>query len=104
MLTTIDNPYNPFTHFDEWLIYDIGKGYNTCAYLARIVKTSDFFTEKEEEIANENAIDEIISFDPFNLYTKVYSDSSIDSESLVKEETSKETQTKESEKEAVVNE
>ena len=42
MLTTIDNPYNPFTNFDEWWAFDISHGYNTCAYLSRIV---DVFSE-----------------------------------------------------------
>ena len=40
MLTTIDNPYSPFTQFDEWLEFDTLKGYNTCGYLARVAKTS----------------------------------------------------------------
>ena len=41
MLTTIDNPFNPFDQFDEWFAYDVSKGYHTCSYLARIAKTSD---------------------------------------------------------------
>ena len=36
MITTIDNPYNPFTQFDEWYAFDEGKGYCTSGYLARI--------------------------------------------------------------------
>lgn len=31
MLTTIDNPYNPFDKFDEWLDYDLLAGHNCCA-------------------------------------------------------------------------
>ena len=34
MLSTSDNPYNPFTQFKEWYSFDISKGYNTCSYLA----------------------------------------------------------------------
>jgi hypothetical protein len=45
MLTTTDNPFNPFTEYDEWFAYDVSKGYNTCAYLARIVKSSDELSE-----------------------------------------------------------
>ena len=48
MLTTIDNPFNPFENFDSWFLFDVEKGYNSCAYLARIAKTSDEFTEEEE--------------------------------------------------------
>ena len=71
MLTTFDNPFNPFEDFDSWFMFDTEKGYDSCAYLARIVKLSDQFTEKEtcEEI--ERAIDEIIKYDPFNIYTKI---------------------------------
>ena len=27
MLTTIDNPFDPFEQFDEWLMFDKQKGY-----------------------------------------------------------------------------
>ena len=48
MLSTIDNPFNPFENFDSWFLFDVEKGYNSCAYLARITKMSDEFTEDEE--------------------------------------------------------
>lgn len=72
MLTTFDNPYNPFTHFDQWFMFDTEKGYNTCAYLGRIARTSDEMTEEEYNRAIEAAIDEIIKFDFRNIYKKVY--------------------------------
>lgn len=71
MLTTIDNPFNPFTHFDEWLHFDMEKGYNSCAYLARISRTSDELSENDNNLQIEKAIDEIIKFDPLNIYKKV---------------------------------
>lgn len=27
-LTTIDNPYNPFTQFDDWFMFDIEHNYD----------------------------------------------------------------------------
>ena len=36
MLTTFDNPYNPFDDFTLWLMYDKEQGYDTCERLARI--------------------------------------------------------------------
>lgn len=71
MLTTIDNPFNPFENFDSWFLFDVEKGYNSCAYLARIAKTSDEFTEEEEAEEIERAIDEIIKYDFMNIYVKV---------------------------------
>lgn len=72
MLTTIDNPYNPFDDFINWFMFDIEKGYNTCGYLARIAKTSDQFTDKENDEEIERAIDEIIQYDFMNIYKKVF--------------------------------
>lgn len=71
MLTTFDNPFNPFTHFDQWFLFDTEKGYNTCDYLGRIAKTSDEFTDEEYETAIEEAMDEIIKFDFRNIYKKI---------------------------------
>ena len=74
MITTIDNPYNPFTNFDEWNMFDVEKGYYTCNYLARIVQLSDDMTEKEEDAEIERAIDEIIEYNPIPIYKKIYND------------------------------
>lgn len=70
-LTTFDNPYNPFTQFDSWFLFDVEKGYNSCAYLARIAKTSEQLTDEENDEEIENAIDEIIKYDFMNVYKKV---------------------------------
>lgn len=70
-LTTVDNPYSPFTQFNQWFFFDVEKGYNTCSYLARIAKTSDSLSDEENEAEIERAIDEIIKFDFRNIYKKV---------------------------------
>lgn len=74
MLTTFDNPYDPFTHFDEWFAYDIEKGYYSCSRLARIAVISDDMSEKEVNQEVERAIDEIIKYDFLNIYKKVKKD------------------------------
>lgn len=62
-ITTIDNPFNPINEFDEWFNFDsIQKGYNTCQYLARIMKDSDQLSENEQKDEIERAIDEIVEF------------------------------------------
>lgn len=71
MLTTIDNPYDPFTQYDEWYNYDTQKGYHTCAYIDRIAISSSVATPEQEALAVENAIDEILSINALGLYKKV---------------------------------
>lgn len=70
-LTTFDNPYDPFTQFKEWMLFDVEKGYNTCGYLGRITKLSGQFTDDENNDEIERAIDEIIALDFTNRYKKV---------------------------------
>ena len=71
-LTTFDNPFNPITDFDKWFMFDVSKGYNSCGYLGRIAKTSNALSDEENEAEIERAIDEIIKYDLFGIYTKVY--------------------------------
>lgn len=71
MLTTVDNPFDPFEQFTSWFLFDTEKGYNSCSYLARIARTSDQFTEEENDKEVERAIDEIIKNDFMNIYKKV---------------------------------
>ena len=70
-LTTIDNPFDPFTQFDDWFLFDNEKGYNSCSRLDRIVRVSDEMSETEVNEEIERAIDEIIKYDFLNVYKKV---------------------------------
>ncbi len=70
-LTTFDNPFDPFEQFDSWFQFDIENGYNSCGYLSRIAKTSSRLTDEENDREIERAIDEIIKYDPMNIYRKV---------------------------------
>lgn len=72
MLTTFDNPFDPFEQFSQWRLFDIEKGYYTCEYLARIAHFTDDMSQKEIDSENERAIDEIIKIDPLNIYKKVW--------------------------------
>ena len=71
MITTFDNPFDPFEQFLSWFMYDVEKGYQTCSYLGRIARTSDRLSEEENNLEIERAIDEIIKYDFQNLYKKV---------------------------------
>ena len=72
MLTTVDNPYNPFEQFTSWLLFDKEKGYDTCEYLARIANITDDLSQKEIDAEVERAIDEIILYNPLDIYRKVW--------------------------------
>lgn len=74
MLTTFDNPYNPFDDFTLWLLYDKEQGYNTCEKLARIAKLSDDMSQDEIDAETDRAMDEIIFYDFLNIYKKVWKD------------------------------
>ena len=71
MLTTLDNPFDPFLDFDRWYSFDVEKGYHTCGYLARIAKSSDDLSDAEQEYEQEAAIDEIVELNILGIYKKV---------------------------------
>lgn len=71
MLTTNDNPYDPFDQFDDWFRFDEQAGYHTCSYLGRIARVSDEMSEEEVLAEQERAIDEILQYDFANIYHKV---------------------------------
>lgn len=70
-VTTLDNPFDYFTQFDEWYAFDTQKGYNTCSYIARIAKTSSEMSEKDYEEAVNDAVDEILRLNITGNYKKV---------------------------------
>ena len=70
-LTTFDNPFNPFSDFTQWFLYDEKKGYHSTAYLGRLARTSDQLSEEENDKETERAIDEIIKYDELGIYKKI---------------------------------
>lgn len=71
MLTTVDNPFDPSTDYDEWDAFDRAHGYNTSGLLARIVVTSDQLSDEDQSEAIEQAIDEIVSENSLGIYRKI---------------------------------
>ena len=81
MLTTIDNPFNPFEDYKSWLSYDKGKGYDSAEKVARYVDflmqkedISDELSDYEETKLIDRAIDVIIKRDFLHIYQKVEQD------------------------------
>ena len=71
MLTTTDNPFDPFEQFTSWLLFDIEKGYNTCERLAKFAQLSDDMTQKEVDEEIERAMRQMIELDFLNIYILV---------------------------------
>lgn len=71
MLSTIDNPYSPFTQFDEWKAFDESKGYFTCEYLARIANTSSELPDDISDKAIDDAINDICRLNVLGIYRRV---------------------------------
>ena len=75
MLTTFDNPFNPFTHFDEWNAYDMMMGYHTLSFLARVAQVSTEISEPDQQLAIQLAIEEIVEENVSGMWRKVTRDS-----------------------------
>jgi hypothetical protein len=70
MLTTVDNPYDPFTEFESWFAFDEQSGYHTCGLLGRLALTSVDLSEEENILEINHAIDNILNLFP-NMYKVV---------------------------------
>ena len=71
MLTTVDNPFDPFEQFTSWFLFDVEKGYNSCGKLARIANVSESMSETEFNNEIDSAIDKLIKVDFLDIYKKV---------------------------------
>jgi len=74
MLTTVDNPYDPFTQWDEWFQWDQRAGYHTPGLLARVALVSNDLSEADQHIAVQDAIDEIVKENVLGVFRKVKRD------------------------------
>ena len=74
-LSTIDNPFNPATQFDDWYAFDVQKGYNTCALLNRVVESEhesfDKLSYYEQSLVLSDVIDSIVNEDLLGIYMKL---------------------------------
>jgi hypothetical protein len=71
LLTTFDNPFDPFDEFKAWYSWDISAGYHTLSLLARIINTSYELSEADELLAHEQAVDEIVRENVSGMHRKV---------------------------------
>lgn len=71
MLTTYDNPYDPFTQWDEWYAWDANAGYYTPGLLDRVARTSYELSDVDQHVAIQQAIDEVVRENVFGMHRKV---------------------------------
>lgn len=72
LLSTIDNPINPFEDFKQWLVWDTSiLGHNTCGVVATHCNTGIDASEEESAKDYEQACDDIILHDAAGIFIKV---------------------------------
>jgi hypothetical protein len=72
MLSLATNPYDPFEEYDLWKNFDTQEGYDTAGLFARVLSTSDDISQDDQALAEEQAIESILSNVSFKgLYKKV---------------------------------
>jgi hypothetical protein len=77
MLTTIDNPFNPYKDFEKWLNYDEEKGYRTLETVARVANVSDEMPDKLYEKEVERAVDFLVRMNALGIYKKITKEESL---------------------------
>ncbi|MCK4824985.1 hypothetical protein KA005_55055 [bacterium] len=58
LLTTTDNPYNPFTQWLRWYYQDLRLGHDTPGLLARLATSSEAIDDE----ANEAAMRDVVKY------------------------------------------
>lgn len=71
MLTTFDNPFDPFTEFVAWWKFDQILGHDCCGLLAKTANISDAFSIEHQNYLIKKAIEFICTREP-NVYRRAY--------------------------------
>jgi hypothetical protein len=78
MLTTVDNPFDPFTQFDEWFAFDESSGYHSSSHIALVVQTSEELSEKQQISAMNEAVEYIVKHNVTGMFRAVSKEVLID--------------------------
>lgn len=71
MLTTFDNPFNPFVDFFRWWKEDLLLGHDCCGLLAKESNVSDVASDEVNDKAVVDAMERIVKNEPM-IYKIVY--------------------------------
>ncbi len=63
-ITTFDNPFSPFSQFDEWYQYDTRMGYDTLGLLNRMSLSSSQLSEDDQKRIIEDTMISIVRMFP----------------------------------------
>jgi hypothetical protein len=77
MLSTPDNPYNPFEQFDLWYACDEERGHHTCSYVDRLTFASSAYSDDLYQVAINDAVQRIYSANPKGMYIIYYKDGKV---------------------------
>jgi hypothetical protein len=61
MLSTSDNPFNPFTQFSEWLAWDTRAGYHSLGLQARVVVFPYEGSTEDQNLAIEYGLQDLMA-------------------------------------------
>ena len=71
-ITTMDNPWNPFTYPDEWLDWDRKNGYTTNEWLAKYALVSSSLDNDANKRIIDEGVKDFLALNPFGIHYKVY--------------------------------
>jgi hypothetical protein len=71
MLSTTNNPFNPFTEFNSWFNFDLKNKTDCCGMIGRIAQCSNALSDELNDVEIEAAIDSIVESMP-TIYVKLY--------------------------------
>lgn len=70
-LTTVDNPYDPFTEWNEWFAWDFNAKYHSPSLLARLLITSSDLSEADQRLDLENVVNKIVIENWYGVHRKL---------------------------------
>lgn len=71
MLTTVDNPIDPFTDFSGWYNRDLALGYDTMGLLARVAAVPSDLSDMDREEAIAAAMKEVAHYNVTGMHRLV---------------------------------
>ena len=71
MLSTTDNPFNPFTQFEEWRAYDTEYSHYCLERIDRVLRSSDELSLSDQMVAYNQAVMDTITLNETGMYMKV---------------------------------